>query len=132
MHIVQEIQKLVYSFLKNMDNVLNVYSCPNKNVNFPYVIIETDKIEVENNFNNNLYEITVNIKIFDKNETNTQITNTASDIKNEILKLFNIELKNYTIIDVVSTIDNIRMYNELSSVWNEVLGFKFIINERKN
>lgn len=132
MHIVQEIQKLVYSFLKNMDNVLNVYSCPNKNVNFPYVIIETDKIEVENNFNNNLYEITVNIKIFDKNETNTQITNTASDIKNEILKLFNIELKNYTIIDVVSTIDNIRMYNELSSVWSEVLGFKFIINERKN
>lgn len=132
MHIVQEIQKLIYSLLKDMNNILNLYSCPNKNVDFPYAIIETDKINVENNFNNNLYEITINIKIFDKNETNTQITNTANEIKKEILKLFNIEFKNYTIIDVISTIDNIRMYNELNSVWSEVLGFKFIINERKN
>ncbi len=129
MNIIQNIQKLIYTLVSNNTQNIKVYSCSNKDIKFPYIILELDKIKNEENFINKRYYTWINIKIFDKNETNTKIIEISNEIEENIMKLLNVKIENFTIIDIVYENNSLEMYNGLNSVWNNNLKFKFTINE---
>lgn len=129
MNIIQNIQKLIYTLVSNNTQNIKVYSCSNKDIKFPYIILELDKIKNEENFINKRYYIWINIKIFDKNETNTKIIEISNEIEENIMKLLNVKIENFTIIDIVYENNSLEMYNGLNSVWNNNIKFKFTINE---
>lgn len=129
MNIIQNIQKLIYTLVSNNTQNIKVYSCSNKDIKFPYIILELDKIKNEENFINKIYYIWINIKIFDKNETNTKIIEISNEIEENIMKLLNVKIENFTIIDTVYENNSLEMYNGLNSVWNNNINFKFTINE---
>ncbi len=129
MNIIQNIQKLTYTLVSNNTQNIKVYSCSNKDIKFPYIILELDKIKNEENFINKRYYIWINIKIFDKNETNTKIIEIFNEIEENIMKLLNVKIENFTIIDIVYENNSLEMYNGLNSVWNNNIKFKFTINE---
>ena len=129
MNIIQNIQKLIYTLVSNNTQNIKVYSCSNKDIKFPYIILELDKIKNEENFINKRYYTWINIKIFDKNETNKKIIEISNEIEENIMKLLNVKIENFTIIDIVYENNSLEMYNGLNSVWNNNLKFKFTINE---
>lgn len=131
MNIVQDIQKLVYTFVSNNKQHIKVYSCSNKDIKFPYIILELEKIKSEENFTNKKYEISINIKIFDKNETNTQIIEISNELRENITKLSNTKIRDSIIIDIINENNSLEMHNGLNSIWSDNLKFKFIINKLK-
>lgn len=124
-----KLQKILYDLIEATNGAMEVYSCPHRNVNFPYVVIEISRIHGENNFNHKIHNIHTSIKIFDRNESNTPIITLANDIREAVLKLYNLQQENFEIVDVSLKEDTLKMYNELNSVWSEILDFEFITRE---
>lgn len=129
MNIIQKVQKLAYTSISNNTQNIKVYSCSNKDIKFPYIILELEKTKSEENFINRKYDIWVNVKIFDKNETNTKIIGISDEISENMVKLSNIVIDNFIIVDVICENNSLEMYNGLNSVWNNNLKFKFTVNE---
>lgn len=132
MLIINELQKIIYNQLtesksENIKKLKNIASSSIINSDFPYLIIDINKIEIDKNFNNNCYIISTKIKIFDKNESSINITNISDDVFNEILNLATSYIGYNRIIEVNLVNTEINMFNEINSVWNCNLNFNFII-----
>lgn len=129
MNIIQKLQKLIYDFVSNNRQNIEVYSCSNKDISFPYIILELEKNRNEKFFVGEKYSIWVNIKIFDKSETNMGIIETSEEIRENMMRLLDIKIDNFVIVSIVCENSSLEMYNGLNSVWNNNLKFKFIVNE---
>ena len=128
MNIIQKLQKLIYNSVSNNTQNIKVYSCSNKDISFPYIVLELEKSKSEKLFAGEKYSVWVNIKIFDKNETSTKIIEVSEEIRENMMELLNIKIDNSAIVSIVCENSSLEMYNGLNSVWNSGLEFKFIIN----
>lgn len=132
MLIINELQKIIYNQLiesksENIKKLKNIASSSIINSDFPYLIIDINKIEIDKNFNNNCYIVSTKIKIFDKNESSINITNISDDVFKEILNLATSYIGCNRIIEVNLVNTEINMFNEINSVWNCNLNFNFVI-----
>lgn len=134
MLIIQEIQKIIYNKLINSENknisTLNIFTCPKINATFPYLIIEINKVNIENNFNKNNYSVNLQIKIFDKNESNIKILSMANSVQYELINIVNISIGNFNIIDICFLDAEINIFNEINSIWKTILNFKILVEEK--
>lgn len=129
MNIIQKLQKLLYNLLSGNKQNIKVYSCSNKDINFPYIILELETSKIEEFFASKKHNVRISIKIFDKNETNMKIIEVTEEIRENLTKLLNTKIDNSTIVDIICESSSLEMYNGLNSVWNSNLKFKFVINE---
>ncbi|MDR2078051.1 MAG: hypothetical protein LBP39_03745 [Rickettsiales bacterium] len=121
----------MYSQLVNIDfsESVNIYSCPNRNTDFPYILLSFGEYEVGRNFNYNLIEIKAQIRIFDRNENNLSILNISDSIQTGINKLFNISFEDFTVIGVYISGNELKLYNEINSVWSDTLNIKLVAKQ---
>ncbi|MDR2778477.1 MAG: hypothetical protein LBB13_03190 [Rickettsiales bacterium] len=131
MNIIQNIQRLVYSQLVNIDfsESVNIYSCPNRNIDFPYILLSFDEYEISRSFNYNLIEVKAKIRIFDKNENNLPVLNITDDVHKAINELFNVSFEDFSITEVSITGNELKLYNEINSVWNNTLNVKLLAKQ---
>lgn len=129
MNIIQKIQKLIYTSLSNNEQNIKVYSCPDRDTVFPYIIYEFEKIKKEENFTGSEYEINLIVKIFYKSETNIELIHISDELTKNIMYLQGIRLENSIIISINNENTSIELYNGLNSVWRCGVKFKFIVNE---
>ena len=131
MKILNDLQKIIYNKLSNIEEI-NVFSCPEKNTNFPYLIINIDNIEIEDNFYNTSYSLILKLLIFDKNESNINIINISEKVKNNIIELNNNFLNNITKIININFINSeLKLFNEINSIWNMSINLNLIIQQQK-
>jgi hypothetical protein len=84
---------------------------------------------VGRNFNYNLIEIKAQIRIFDRNENNLSILNISDSIQTGINKLFNISFEDFTVIGVYISGNELKLYNEINSVWSDTLNIKLVAKQ---
>lgn len=130
MNILSTLQKIIFEKLQNIENV-TIYTCPETNSTFPYITINMENVEIENNFSQNTYIIYFNISVFDKNESNLHILDLSNTTKEYLMELSNTQLNDFNIIDIYFNNLNLKLFNEINSVWNAVLKFNIIIQSKK-
>lgn len=137
MLIIYKIQKEIYNQLLESDSInikkLNgIFSSPPVNLEFPYLLIVVEDIKIEKNYNElNNHILNIKIKIFDKNESNGNIIAIAEDVEKELYKLLNINIDNFSILDVNLLNTTINIFNEINSIWSCVLEFTIIIKQNE-
>ncbi len=132
MLIINKLQKLIYNQLansnkENIKKLKNIVSTSIINSDFPYLIIDINNLEIDKNFANDYYIVNIKIKIFDKNESNSNIINISSDIFMELSDLNNIYINNARIIDINLLNTELNLFNEINSIWSCNLNFKITI-----
>ena len=126
--IINEFQKVVFNTLNNIDN-LNIYSCPRKNSNFPYLVMSVSNVTLENNFHCDNYFINLSISLYDKNESNLNIINLSKKVKDLLISLSNNKQEIFIIVDVnLNNMTNI-LFNDVNSVWNTTINFNITLSE---
>lgn len=129
MNIINNLQKIIFEKLQNIKENINIYSCPETNSPFPYVILNINKIEIENNFNNNIYSISLTMSVFDKNESNLNILNISNIVKSKLLELSNTKSNTFNIVDINFNNLTIKIFNEINSIWNTNLNFNITLEQ---
>ncbi len=132
MLIINKLQRLIYNQLansnkENIKKLKNIVSTSIINSDFPYLIIDINNLEIDKNFANDYYIVNIKIKIFDKNESNSNIINISSDIFMELSDLNNIYINNARIIDINLLNTELNLFNEINSIWSCNLNFKITI-----
>ena len=126
--ILIEFQKTIY---QNIKDDLSIFSYVEKNTNFPYGVVNIENIIEENNFNYNLYRISLNVNIFDKNKSNVNIINITNKIKNNILKLIGINNEYFEVLDISHNSNELKLHNDIEGIWSSVLKLTVIIRNGK-
>ena len=129
MKILNDLQKVIFEKLQNIDNI-NVYTCPETNSTFPYIIINMENTEIENNFFQDTYLIHFNTSIFDKGESNVNILNLSTLVQKYLTELSNTQFNDFNIVDIYFNNLNLKLFNEINSVWNAVLKFNIILQSK--
>lgn len=127
-NILVEFQKIIY---QNIKDDLSIFSYVEKNTNFPYGVVNMENIIEEKNFNYNLYKISLNVNIFDKNKSNVNIINITNKIKNNILKLIGINNEYFEILDISYNNNELKLYNDIEGIWSSILKLNIIIRNGK-
>ena len=126
--ILIEFQKTIY---QNIKDDLNIFSYVEKNTNFPYGVVNIENVIEENNFNYNLYKISLNVNIFDKNKSNVNVINITNKIKNNILKLIGINNEYFEVLDISCSSNELKLYNDIEGIWSSILKLNIIIRDGK-
>lgn len=129
MKTLNNLQKVIFEKLQNIENI-NIYTCPETNSTFPYAIINIENTEIENNFFQDTYLINFNISVFDKSESNVNILNLSNLAQKYLMELSNTQFNDFNIIDLYFNNLNIKLFNEINSVWNVVLKFSIILQNK--
>lgn len=126
--VLIELQKIIY---QNINDDLNIFSYVEKNTSFPYGVINIENIVEENNFNYNLYKVSLNINIFDKNKSNVNIINIANKIKNNVINLIAISNDYFEILNILYDGSELKLYNDIEGIWSSILKLTIIIRDGK-
>jgi hypothetical protein len=108
---------------------VNIYSCPSRNTDFPYILLSFDEYEIDRNFNYNLIAVKAKVRIFDRNENSLSILSISDNVQAGINKLFNVNFEDFSIVDVFITKNELKLYNEINSVWNSTLDVKLVAKQ---
>lgn len=130
MNILNNLQRIIFEKLQNIENI-NIYTCPEINSSFPYLLTNIENVEIENSFSQEIYTIYFNISIFDKNESNLSILSLSNTVKKHLIELSNTQLNDFNIVDIYFNNLNLKLFNEINSVWNVILKFNIMLQSKK-
>jgi hypothetical protein len=132
MTIINEVQKTIFDCLSKQDGknflILNgIFTYIEKNSNFPYIFISINKAEDLSTFSKSIHSYLIGINVFDKNTTNSFITNISDDIKLLFSNISNFISINYEILDIkFKQITTLLESN--NTIWKNEILFEFIIS----
>lgn len=128
MFVLNLLNSLIYNSLKNSNNeyirILNdIYTFLPKNPIFPYIFLECKNIVICNNYNSNLYNINMSIKIYNKEVAAINSLNIVNAVQKTIE---NIKHENILDINIIEMKNNFN--NGLFSYFESVIDINFLIN----
>lgn len=132
MTIINEVQKTIYNCLIqqtgiNFLNIKGIFTYVEKNSDFPYIFVSTNKIEDLSTFSKKIYKYSIEIDVFDKNTSNSYILDLIEDIKSIFSNISNFTTNNYDILDIKFREINTTLENN-NTIWKSQAIFDFIIN----
>ncbi len=120
---------IIYNSLKNSDDkyikIINgIYTYLPKNPIFPYIFIEYINIKQFDTFESNIYKFELNLKIYDKCTSSTNILNITDSVK-DLLK--NITAENILDIRIYDIKNNFN--NNLFPYFESIINTVFLVHE---
>lgn len=131
MNVLIDLQQLIFNKLNCLKDI-SVYTTPEKNSQFPYIIMSLDDVDIENNFSGDNYSINVSIKIYDKCESNINIMKKSIEIKENLMELINTITETFSIKCIDLKNMTTQIFNELNTVWESILNFKILVKKNNN
>lgn len=127
MFVLNLLNNLIYNALKNSDNefiknIENIYTSLPKEPIFPYIFIESGNIKKCNNYQENIYEVDVSIKIYNKNKSSTDVLNIVNSVQNVVE---NIEHNNILDINILKISNNFN--NSLFPYFESIVNVCFLV-----
>lgn len=131
MATINKVQKSIYDCLisqtgTNFLNLSGIYTYVEKNSEFPYVFISTNKVENLSTFSKEIYGYSIELNIFDKNTSNVYLLELAEDIKSIFSNISNFTTNNYDILDIKFKEINVGLEKD-NTIWKSQIIFDFII-----
>ncbi|MDR2777459.1 MAG: hypothetical protein LBB24_01665 [Rickettsiales bacterium] len=129
MDVIKTIQKLVYEQLYGRDfgADVGVYSCPPREVGFPYILISMEESEAGQNFGYDAVIMKMKIKVLDRNENNIRILGISGSVLEEITNLGGISFENLRIVSIFFTGSELKLYSEIDPTWSNELDFRLLV-----
>jgi len=111
MFILNIINNIIYKTLKesndkNIKKLTGIYTYLPKNTIFPYLFIECTNINKNNDYLEDIYNISVCLNIYDNNNSNINILEIVNSVKNEILKINNDNIIDVNLINIKNSFNN--------------------------
>ncbi|HSQ98017.1 MAG TPA: hypothetical protein VLL98_04855 [Rickettsiales bacterium] len=129
---ISEVQKTIYNCLNgqtstNFSNLQGIFTYIEKNSDFPYIFISTNKIENLSTFSKNIYSYSIGVNVFDKNTSNSFVVSIAEEIKSIFSDISNFTTNDYEILDIKFKEINISLESN-NTIWKSEINFEFIIS----
>lgn len=131
MTIINEVQKTIYNCLNgqtstNFSNLEGIFTYIEKNSDYPYIFISINKIENLSTFSKNIYSYSIGINVFDKNTSNSFVTNITEEIQSIFSNISNFTVNDYKILDIKFKEINTSLESN-NTIWKSEIIFNFII-----
>ena len=112
---INTLNNILYTALKNSNDenikkITDIYTYLPKNAKFPYLFIEYKNIAINNSYENDIYCVVLNLHLYDKNTSNTNILSIYNSVKNILETIENSDVIDISINNIENKFDNNNQY----------------------
>jgi hypothetical protein len=127
MKVVGFVQNTIKDLMDTNEIVGNVYISAKRNSEYPYCIINVNKVKDVSNIKDAMFICYTTLIIYSRDNDN--MINISENIRNCLNNIIGTQNDEFMVKNVTFEQNNLKLFNEINLVWNIDMEFKILVKK---